>query len=151
MPQSYSAVAVHIVFATKQRHPYLADPTVRAEMHAYLGGTLNALGCPIIAVGGVEDHVHLLTYLGRPVALSDCVRELKKASTAWARGRDRRLAEFTWQTGFAAFSVSPSGISEVKRYIGTQEEHHRKLSFEEEFRALLKEHGIEFDEKNRWE
>ena len=90
------------------------------------------------------------TLVGR--LLSDCVRELKGRRPLGRGSRDRRLADFSWQTGFAAFSVSPSGISDVKRYVATQEEeHHRGLSFEEEFRALLKEHGIEFDEKNQWE
>ena len=151
MPQSYSAVAVHIVFATKLRHPHLSEEVLRQEMHAYLGGALKALGCPPIAIGGAADHVHALAYLGRPISISECVREIKKSSTAWSRRRDPTLAAFAWQTGFAVFSVSPSALPGLKHYVTTQEEHHRKRSFEEEFRALLKEHGVEFDEKNNWD
>src|ERR1035438_5204248 len=102
MPQSYSAVAIHIVFATKSRHPYLFDSELRQEMHAYIGGALKALGCPPIAVGGVADHVHILAKLGRPVAISDCVREIKKASTSWAHDREQQLANFSWPSGSPA-------------------------------------------------
>ena len=147
MPQSYSAVHVHLVFSTFERRPLLHDHGIRDEMHRVLGSLSGHLGCPTVVVGGVADHVHVLASLGREVSQSDWAKELKRQSTGWAKAK---VPEFRWQGGFGAFSVGRSELPVVRPYIERQEEHHRTVSFEEEFLALLKEHGVEFDEKYLW-
>lgn len=151
MPQSLSAVYVHLVFSTKHRVPAFRDPAVRADLHAYLGGVSNRLGCGPIRVGGVEDHVHILGSLGRTITQADWVKELKRVSNLWLRERGPAFSDFHWQGGYACFSVSQSNLEEVGRYIETQEEHHRRWSFQDELRALLLRHGIEFDEQYVWD
>jgi hypothetical protein len=116
----------------------------RADLHGYIGGTVRGLGAVPLAVGGVSDHVHFLASLKGTHAVADLVREVKKASSLWAKGRYRR---FAWQTGYGAFSISHSDVPGVVAYIANQDEHHRKLSSADELRALLVEFGIPYDEK----
>ena len=151
MPQSFAAVAVHLVFSTKHRQSCFTDPALRAELHAVLGGISNRLDCPIIRVGGVEDHVHLLGCLGRTITLADWVKELKRASNVWLKEREAAFHSFAWQAGYGAFAVSQSNVDAVVKYIDNQVEHHKQLSFQEEFRALLKKHGLSWDEKYVWD
>ena len=149
MPQSLSAVYIHLVFSTKERHPYFRDPALRMHLHAYLGGISKTLECPPIVVGGVEDHVHLLCRHGRTITQSDWVKELKRVSNLWLQKQG--VKDFQWQGGYADFSVSASNLDPVQEYITTQEEHHRKMSFQDEFRALLRKHNIEWDERYVWD
>ena len=150
MAQSLSAVYVHAVFSTKNRVPFLRDDALRMEMHAYLGGVSNKLGVPALLVGGAEDHVHGLFRLGRSIPLSDWIKELKRVSSLWIKTRAPNQSDFSWQSGYGVFSVSPSNITAVKTYIASQLEHHRKHTFQEEYRLLLKKHGIEWDERYVW-
>ena len=148
MPQSLSRVLVHLVFSTKNREPLLT-PEVRDRAFEYLGGTLNGIDCPVIAVGGVADHVHLLFVLGRTVSVSQAVEEVKKESSKWAKKHvDRR---FNWQGGYGAFSVSASMVPRVVAYIAGQEVHHRRRTFQDEFRELLRKHGEKWDERYVWD
>src|SRR5581483_1558350 len=124
MPQSLARVIVHLVFSTKNREPFIAAEH-RPRLFGYLGGTLNGIGCPVIAVGGVADHVHLLFVLGRTVPVSKAVEEVKKESSKWAK--EVIHPAFYWQQGYGAFSVSPSNVEQVKSYIETQEVHHRMM------------------------
>ena len=151
MPQSLSAVYVHLVFSTKDRRPFLRDTSIRAEMHAYLGGVSKTLDCPSLIIGGMEDHVHLLSRLGRTITQADWVKELKRASNLWITEKARDLNAFQWQGGYADFSVSASNLEKVQEYIANQEEHHRKLSFQDELRTLLRKHNVEFDERYIWD
>jgi REP element-mobilizing transposase RayT len=144
MPQSFSAVHVHVVFSTLGRQPFLSEPEFRHEMHRILGSLSGRLGCPTVLVGGVEDHVHLLARLGREVSQSAWVKEIKRQSTTSAK---ERQPAFRWQSGFGAFSVGLAEIATVRRYIERQEEHHRVSSFQDELLSLLREHGIEYDER----
>ena len=148
MPRSYSAVRVHLVFSTKDRRPFLVDPEFRADMQEYLGGISKTLGCQPIIVGGVEDHVHVLAVLGKTTSQSDWVKELMRVSSVWAKSRN---SEFAWQGGYGAFSVTQRDTERVNRYIQTQEAHHRKKSFQEEFLELLEEHGVEWEAQYLWE
>lgn len=148
MPQSLSSVIVHAVFSTKNRVPHLADADLRAEAFAYIGGVSKALQCPPIAVGGHSDHAHVLAYLARTSAVSDWVKELKRVSSVFL---SQRIDDFAWQTGYAAFSVDPSSVDQVAAYIRHQEDHHRKVSFQDELRALLREHGLDWDERYLWD
>jgi REP element-mobilizing transposase RayT len=151
MPQSLSSVYLHLVFSTKERRPFLRDQTIREEMHAFLGGISKKLDCPPILVGGVEDHVHLLARHGRTITQADWVKELKRSSSLWIKERDPKLSDFAWQAGYGVFSVSTSNIDAVTNYIARQEEHHRKSTFQDEFRAMLQKHRIEWDERYVWD
>lgn len=150
MPQSLSAVYIHLVFSTKERRPFLRDDRVRSELHSYLGGISKQLECPPIKIGGVEDHVHLLTRFGRKITQADWVKELKRGSNLWLK-QEFGLADFEWQGGYADFSVSASNLDRVKRYVANQEQHHRKISFQDEVRGLLRKHQIEWDERYIWD
>jgi len=151
MPRSYSVVNVHLVFSTKDRHPFLVDMDLRAELHRFIGGVSKTLDCQPIIIGGVADHVHILAGLGKSISQADWAKEIKRVSSGWIKERDRRLRDFAWQGGYGAFSVDISSMDRVRHYIATQEQHHHKLTFQEEFLALLKEHGVEYDERYIWE
>jgi REP element-mobilizing transposase RayT len=151
MPQSLSAVYIHVVFSTKERRPFLRDKGTRETLHSHLGGISKQLACEPILAGGVEDHVHLLARFGRTISQAEWVKELKRVSNLWLKKRGEQYGDFEWQGGYAAFSVSQSNLEQVKDYIAGQEEHHRKTSFQEELRALLRRHGMECDEKYVWD
>ncbi len=151
MPQSLSAVYIHLIFSTKERRPLLRDKNVREALHSYLGGISKQLECPPIRIGGVEDHVHVLARLGRTLALTDWVKELKRVSNLWLKEQGPDYSDFQWQGGYAAFSVSQSNLDQVKEYIANQEEHHRKLTFQDELRAFFRKHDIAFDEHHVWD
>jgi putative transposase len=148
MPQSLAAIYVHAVFSTKNRSPSLDDAKLRNEVHAYIGGACNTLGCQVVAVGGVSDHVHVLARLSRTISVSDWLKEIKRVSTNFVK---QRIPGFTWQAGYGAFSVSPENLDAVAAYVRNQEAHHRKTSFEDEFRAILREHGVDWDERYVWD
>jgi len=150
MPQSLARVLIHTVFSTKNREPLLRDSAFRDEMHSYLGGCAKMMDCLPVRVGGVEDHVHLLTALSRKVTLAEFVKEIKRNSTLWAKG-ERGQLEFGWQAGYGCFSVSESQVQAVSRYIENQEEHHRKITFQDEYRELLRRHGEKWDERYVWD
>jgi len=151
MPQSLSAVYVHLVFSTKERRPLLRDKAVREALHAELGGISKTLECPPIRVGGIEDHVHLLARLGRTITQADWVKELKRVSNLWLKDQGADYADFEWQGGYADFSVSQSNLDRVTAYVANQEEHHRKMTFQDELRTLLRRHHIEWDERYVWD
>ena len=151
MPQSLSAVNLHRVFSTKDRRPFLRDKAVRDALHAYLGGVSKTLDCPPLIVGGVEDHVHLLCRFARTITQAEWVKELKRISNGWLKEHGRDYADFEWQGGYADFSVSQSNLEQVKQYIASQKEHHRKTTFQDELRTLLRKHEIEFDERYVWD
>ncbi|OQB43635.1 MAG: Transposase IS200 like protein [Candidatus Hydrogenedentes bacterium ADurb.Bin179] len=151
MPQSFSAVFIHLVFSTKNRVPYLRDKSLCEEMHAYLGGVSKTLDAQPLIVGGTEDHIHTLCRLGREVSIAGWVKELKRVSSLWIKDREPALRDFSWQAGYGAFSVSASNMDAVRAYIAGQAEHHQKQSFQDEYRLLLRKHGIERDEHYVWE
>ncbi|MFH1110765.1 MAG: IS200/IS605 family transposase [Planctomycetota bacterium] len=151
MPQSLSAVYIHLVFSTKERRAFLRDKSVRDALHAYLGGITRQLECPPIRIGGVEDHVHVLARFGRTITQAEWVKELKRVSNLWLKDQGREWAGFQWQGGYAGLSVSQSNLDQVTEYIARQDEHHRKQTFQDELRALLRKHNIEFDERYVWD
>lgn len=151
MPQSLANVLIHVIFSTKNRVPWLNRRESREAMNGYLVGALRNLACPAVLVGAAEDHVHVLCHLSRTVSIAKLLEEIKKTSSAWIKTQDPALGEFYWQNGYGVFSVSPSNADQVKRYIANQEEHHRKVSFQEEFREFLTRHGIEYDERYVWD
>lgn len=150
MPQSLSKVILHIIFSTKDREPWL-DSHVRPRIHAYLAAICRELGAEFVHIGGVADHVHIVTSLPRTVSQSELVEKIKKASSKWVKTLDARFRGFFWQRGYGAFSVSPSQLEAVLQYVNDQREHHRKRTFQEEYRELLRKHGVQFDERYVWD
>jgi REP-associated tyrosine transposase len=151
MPQSLANVLVHIVFSTKERQPLLADPGLRQGVHRYLAAVSAELRCPVIMVGGVEDHIHIFARQARTITLAGWVRELKRTSSQWVKELPTGSSVFQWQAGYGAFSVSQSQSAAVERYIARQETHHRRVSFQDEFRTLLDRHQIAYDEQYLWD
>jgi putative transposase len=151
MPQSLAKIVVHAVFSTKDRRPFLRDTTLRQELHLYLGGILKNLDCQPIIVGGVEDHVHLLASLSRTRAAAEMVKEVKRGSSLWAKERDGGMRDFGWQNGYGIFSIGASQIEDVRCYIAEQEQHHRRLSFQDELRLLLRRYELAYDERYVWD
>lgn len=151
MSQSLSAVYLHLTFSTKNRVPCLRDSVLRSLLHAQLGAISRELDCAPVIVGGVEDHVHILGRFGRSLSQAEWVKELKRVSTGWIKAQESRLREFAWQTGYGVFSVSASNLEAVRTYIEKQEEHHKRLTFQEEYRALLRKHEQAWDERYVWD
>jgi REP element-mobilizing transposase RayT len=151
MSPAFSRLLVHVVFSTKRQEPYLADSPLRSAVHAALAEACRLAGATAQAVGGTSDHVHLL--VGTPAELSaaDLVRELKRESSGRLKQTRPDLVRFHWQAGYGAFSVSPSKAAVVRRYVRSQPEHHRNLSFRDEFRSLLARHKVPFDEATVWD
>lgn len=143
MPHSYSCNWQHIVFSTKERRKLLR-PELQAELWPYIAGIARNHDMQPLAIGGIHDHIHLLVSIPSTKHVAKAVQELKSNSSRWVSSHVRG---FSWQEGYAAFSVSKSNLAAVSRYIGTQKEHHRKLTFEQEFVALLKNHGVDYDPK----
>ncbi|HSI71608.1 MAG TPA: transposase [Fimbriimonas sp.] len=147
MPLSLSAVYLHLVFSTKERVPSIPDEHIQ-DLHGYLGGIARGLKCQPLGIGGVADHVHVLAKLDRSVAIADLVRDLKSHSTPWMK---QRVAAFSWQIGYGVFSFSERELPAVQRYVRGQAEHHKTVSFQDELRALLADHGLEADERYLWD
>jgi putative transposase len=150
MPQSLSKVILHIIFSTKNRQPWL-DSNVRPRMHAYVATICRDLGAEFVCVGGVTDHVHIVTTLPGTVSQANLVEQIKKLSSKWIKALDARYRGFFWQPGYGAFSVNPSELKAVLEYVQAQQKHHRTRSFQEEYRKLLRQHGIDFDERYVWD
>ncbi|HEX7409815.1 MAG TPA: IS200/IS605 family transposase [Candidatus Binatia bacterium] len=151
MAQSLSNCIIHLIFSTKERRSFLAHTGHRVAMHRYLGAVSTRLDCPVIRVGGVADHVHCLARQARTITVAEWVKELKRASSQWAKAQDASLRGFQWQAGYAAFSVSQSLGRKVEQYIGQQEEHHCRLDFQSELRKLLNAHGVGYEERYVWD
>ena len=151
MAQSLARLWTHLIFSTKQRYPFLTDPAVRSDMHAYLATVLRNHDCPTLIVGGTEDHVHALFMLSRNYSISNIVKEVKRTSSASIKSVARRYSKFRWQAGYGAFSVSQSHVAQVQIYIMRQEQHHTRRTFQDEFRSFLKKYEIEYDERYVWD
>jgi REP element-mobilizing transposase RayT len=150
MPQSLSQVLVHIVFSTKERHPWL-DPEIRPRMHAYLATVCRDCECEAYRVGGAADHVHIAARLARTISQAELLEKIKKTSSAWIKQQGPAYAGFFWQGGYGDFSVGWSQLEDLVRYIDHQEQHHRTTTFQEEYRNLLKKYHVEFDERYVWD
>ena len=150
MSQSLVKNLVHLVYSTKLRQP-LIPQAHQAALFSYQAGIFQQWDSPAIIIGGVEDHVHALFSLSKNHPLKKIVEEVKKGSSKWMKAQGPRVAEFSWQAGYAAFSVSQSSMAEVSRYIENQAEHHRNMTLQDELRALFKRHAMEFDERYIWD
>ena len=149
MGQSLVKNYLHIVFSTKHREHLILSP-IESELHSYLGGICNKLDCQVIKVGGFTNHVHILCMLSKKITLMKLMEELKSHSSKWIKTKGDKFANFYWQDGYGAFSVNPSEVDVVIKYIENQKEHHRKKTFKEEYVAFLKKYEVEYDEKYVW-
>jgi putative transposase len=149
MPHTYSKLLTHVVWSTKDRLATIA-PEIRSDLHAYLGGIVREESGTAVAIGGTADHVHLLVEVPADRSVDVCVRVVKTNSSRWVHEKwpDRRA--FAWQAGYGGFAVSASNANRVIQYIRAQEQHHRRIDYHDEFVALLRKHGIAFDEQYLW-
>ena len=150
MGHTYANLVVHAIFPTKERRPLIHD-AFRPRLLEYLSGIARKEFRGALAVGGTENHVHGLLVLAPDTSVAEAMRGWKALSSKWVHETFPEEADFAWQEGYGAFSVSQSNVSQVAATIGRQEEHRRKMTFEEEFVALLKRHGIAYDPRHVWD
>ncbi len=150
MAQSLAKVSIHLIFSTKERRP-LISRAIRGELLAYLVGIAKTMDSPAILAGGTADRVHVLHALARTRTIAEVVEELKKGSSKWIKTKGPEFRDFYWQSGYGAFSVSESNLEQVRQYVAAQEEHHRTVTFQGEYRQFLRRHGIAYDERYVWD
>lgn len=148
MPSTHVSLHYHLIFSTKERYPLIA-PEWRGRLHAFLGGEVRTLKGHPTEIGGMADHVHLLIGLRATHCLADVMRDVKAGSSKWVHD-EIGLAAFNWQEGYGAFTVGPTQIDSVRRYIQNQEIHHQHTSFQQEYLEFLKLGGVEYDERYLW-
>lgn len=150
MPQSLASVPLHLVFSTKHREPLIGND-VRDNLHRYMAVVLHNLGCQTHLINSVEDHIHILFDLSRTVTIADAVEEAQKSSSKWIKTQSTSLSNFAWQAGYGAFGVGESNVDSARAYIANQREHHKRVSFQDEYRAFMKRAGLDFDERYGWD
>jgi len=150
VPQSLANILVHIVFSTKNRVP-LITPEIESELYPYMGSIFGACKSPSLSIGGTADHVHILCSLHRSMAVATLLESVKSDSSHWIKTKGPQFADFYWQSGYGAFSIGQSGVEALKTYIVTQKEHHRTITFQDEYRLFLTKYEIEFDERYVWD
>jgi putative transposase len=146
MPQSLSKVYVHLIYSTKEHYSFL-DSNIRPRVFEYLGGICKGLECYPVKIGGHSDHVHVLCLLSRKISQMKLVEELKKQSSQWVKKIDTKYSKISWQNGYGIFSVNPKELDVIIRYIERQDEHHKKMTFKDEFRLFLKNYNVDYDER----
>jgi putative transposase len=147
--QSLANLLTHLIFSTKNREPLLATKDLQQSAHAYLAAVLKDRKCPGVIVGGIANHVHILCQLAKTESVSNLMEHLKASSSKWLKTQGSPV--FSWQRGYGAFSVSQSQVDSVVAYIQNQEEHHRIITYEEEYRSFLKCYRVAFDERYVWD
>lgn len=150
MSNTYTSLHYHFAFSTRNRRPWIKGD-IEQQVWAYLGGIARQNTMKALKVGSVDDHVHLLIGAPATIAPAKIAQLIKGGSSAWIHAEFPQLKDFAWQDGYGAFTVSKSAVPDVGTYIENQRKHHRKLTFQDEFRALLDRHGIEYDERYLWD
>lgn len=150
MSQSLSSILIHIIFSTRKRQPFIF-PEISEDLHLYIAAIARAHNTFIHEIGGVEDHVHLLISLPRDLTVSKLVEEMKKSSSRWMKTKGKESLDFAWQKGYGAFSIGQSSYEDLRAYIQNQKEHHKKISFQEEYRIFLQKYSVSYDEKYVWD
>ena len=150
MAQSLANILIHIIFSTKNRQAMI-QPEIIQELYDYMAGIARTHESQVHEIGGIEDHVHLLVSLPRTLPLSKLIEEIKKGSSKWIKTKGSSYTNFAWQNGYGAFSIGQSAFENLRKYIQTQKEHHKTISFQDEYRAFLKKYRIAFDEKYVWD
>ena len=149
MPHSHTAITIHAVFSTRDRKP-LIDAGLETRLYPYFAGIFRELGGKLLTANGVADHVHLLATLNATTSVAETIGKVKGSSSKWIHDTFPDRSRFSWQRGYAAFSVSESQTARVATYIDRQKIHHARFSFRDEFILLLKNHGVAPDEKYLW-
>jgi putative transposase len=149
MAQSLSKLFVHIIFHIKNPEAYIRNED-KNDLFAYIGSIIKDNESIPILINGVEDHVHILCVMSKNIALAKFTEEIKRHSSRWIKTKGDYYKQFAWQGGYGGFSVSPSLQNKTKRYIENQEEHHRKMTFKEEYLLFMKEYGIDYNENYLW-
>ena len=144
MAGTFSRLLYHVVFSTKSRTRFI-DPRLRAELYPYMEGIIRHQEGWLLAMGGMPDHVHIPLRLKTDISIAEMVRHVKGGSSKWVHDQEDLCPDFAWQSGYAAFSVSESKESAVRAYIASQEAHHKRTTFEDEFIGLLQKHKIDYD------
>ena len=150
MASTYTNLLYHIVFSTKNREALIV-PRLREELYPYIGGIIRGEGGTLLEIGGMPDHIHVVAKFKADPSVALMIKTFKAKSSKWVNERPGRKGRFAWQTGYGAFTVSASQLAKVRQYVRDQEEHHRVVSFKEEFITLLKKHGVEYDERYLWD
>ncbi len=149
MGSTLTNLLYHIIYSTKGREPTII-PEIRDELYRYIGGIIKGEGGVLLEIGGMPDHVHLVTKLKPVHSLSEFMQKVKGNSSKWLNEQNLGTGRFSWQDGYGAFLVSESQLSTVTRYVKEQEKHHHRLSFKDEFVQFLKRHEVEYDERYLW-
>jgi REP element-mobilizing transposase RayT len=149
MSQSLSKLYIHLIFHTKNNESFI-DTDIESELYAYLGGLLKDIKCVPIKINGIENHIHILCIMSKNISLADLTEDIKRNSSRWIKTKGDKYKNFAWQGGYGGFSVSQSKADVVKHYIENQKEHHKALSFKEEYIRFLKEYDIDFNEDYLW-
>jgi len=149
LAHTYTRLIVHAIFSTRKRIPHLIQDR-RDEVFAYMGGILRAIDWESLQINGVADHVHVVFQIPASLSIAETIQKLKGNSAKWAHEKRMLHRTFAWQRGYAAFSVSESNVERVYQYVANQEAHHRRVSFQDELRAFLRQHRIKFDERYLW-
>lgn len=151
MSQSLSMIYMHIVFSTKNRMLFLKNDNIRKQLYAYVAKIITSHdSCPI-EIGGYTDHIHIFLNLSKNVCLKDIVSVIKKNTSKWIKTKGNEFSNFYWQVGYGAFSVGEAQKSKTINYIKKQEEHHKKMTFKEEFMLFIKKNNMEYNEKYLWD
>ena len=150
MAQSLSSILIHLVFSTKNREPFIT-PEIEKELHPYMAKIFRELKSPSLAIDGTSDHLHILFSLGRVIKVADLVEEVKTESSKWIKTKGREFKNFHWQRGYGAFSIGQSNVVSLERYIYGQKQHHRRVTFQDEYRKFLNAYEIDFDERYVWD
>ncbi len=149
MPQSLTKLFAHLVFSTKDRKPFL-DDRIRSRVHGYLATVVRSMDSSYVVVGGVADHVHILFDMGKMHVPVKVVEQIKRESSKFVKTLGPSYQKFYWQRGYGMFSVSPTHLATAEQYVRNQEEHHRKKTFQEEYREFLKRYDIGYEEQYVW-
>jgi len=150
MPKSYFQMYGHLIFSTKNRMNWL-DEKIRERVHGYMATIFRDMDCPFVKVGGATDHIHVLFNIGKINLPVKVIQNIKKETSKFVKNIDSKYFDFSWQKGYGLFSVSPKDLETIKNYINIQIEHHKKMSFQEEYRLYLEKYKIDYDEKYIWD
>lgn len=150
MPQSLSAILIHLIFSTKNHEPFIT-PAIESELYPYMATVFREHNSPSLIIGGTTDHIHALFTLGRSIAIAEIVEEIKTSSSKWIKTKGSEYRNFHWQRGYGAFSIGQSSVKILKRYIAKQKSHHRHVAFQDEYRKFLNRYEVDFDERYVWD
>jgi len=150
MPQSLSSVLVHVIFSTKNHEPFIA-PEIETQLHPYMATIFRELKSPALALDGTPDHIHVLSALSRTMTIANLIEEVKTSSSKWIKSKGPEFRGFQWQRGYGAFSIGQSQVETVKSYIRNQKQHHRRVTFQDEYRRFLKRYRVDYDERYVWD